>query len=104
MRIRRNRWYRLISTTRLRAFSSWASRKIYFVDFRLQETYIIHDFGKDLYGMELKLCICGYLRPELNFDSLDALVAAIQKDINDAKSQLDNESYEKYRTVDFFKN
>lgn len=54
--------------------------------------------------MQLKLCICGYLRPELSFDSLEVLVAAIQKDINDAKNQLDDESNEKYRCVDYFTN
>lgn len=52
----------------------------------------------------MKLCILGYLRPELNFTSLEALINAIKKDIDDAKNNLDNEIYEKYRTSEFFKN
>lgn len=53
----------------------------------------------------MKLCILGYLRPELNFTSLEALINAIKKDIDDAKNNLDNVLiYEKYRTSEFFKN
>ena len=35
------------------------------------ETHIIHDYGENLfYGDWLKVLICGYLRPEKNYDSL----------------------------------
>lgn len=69
---------------------------------QFQETHIIHNFAGDFYGKQLKLCVCGYLRPELNFDSLDALKTAINKDIEDAKNQLEEESYKKYLLNDFF--
>ncbi|XP_031621432.1 putative riboflavin kinase [Contarinia nasturtii] len=68
------------------------------------ETHIIHTFDTDLYGQTLKLCICGYLRPEKNFDSLDALIAAINQDIENAKQQLDAEQFINYKFNDFFKN
>lgn len=68
----------------------------------LQETHIMHNFGKDLYNSELKLCICGWLRPQENFDSLEALIAAIEKDKKDAEEQLDTEPFKAFKTNDFF--
>ena len=37
------------------------------------ETHIIHKFENDFYGSELIVVMLGYLRPEKNFDSLEAL-------------------------------
>lgn len=68
-----------------------------------QETYIIHEFDDDFYGQQLKLCICGYLRPEKNFDSMDSLIAAINEDIQNAKQQLDIEPFATYQFNEFFK-
>lgn len=67
------------------------------------ETYIVHEFDNDFYGKQLKLCICGYLRPEKNFDSMDALIEAINTDIKNAKDQLDIEPFASYHLNDFFK-
>ncbi|XP_055297524.1 riboflavin kinase [Sitodiplosis mosellana] len=67
------------------------------------EAHIIHKFDEDFYGKQMKLCICGYLRPETNFDSLDALKAAINEDIKNAKSQLDTEQFTNYKFNDYFK-
>lgn len=62
----------------------------------------MHPFDIDLYGKTLKLCICGYLRPETNFDSLDSLITAIRKDINDADNQLNIEPYKNFQFNEFF--
>lgn len=51
----------------------------------------------------LKVCVCGYLRPEKNFNSLDDLIQAIQKDIKDAETQLDLPEFTKYRDNEFFR-
>lgn len=67
-----------------------------------QETHILHDFNRDLYGSLLKVCIVGYLRPEKNFDSLDALITAIKNDIEDAKRLLDHPEYQKLKHHEFF--
>lgn len=32
---------------------------------RLQEPWLLHDFGEDFYGEELRLVIVGYIRPEV---------------------------------------
>ncbi|KAG8455263.1 hypothetical protein GDO86_001458 [Hymenochirus boettgeri] len=53
------------------------------------ETHIIHQFDKDFYGEILSIVIAGYIRPEKSFDSLDALIAAIYSDIEEAKKQLE---------------
>lgn len=68
-----------------------------------QETYIVHEFGGDFYGKQLKLCICGYLRPEKNFDSMESLIAAINDDIKNAKEQLDIEPFASHQFDDYFK-
>lgn len=63
----------------------------------------MHDFGKDFYGSTLKVCILGHLRPELNFDSLQALIEAINNDIAQAKQRLEEPEALKYKNHIFFK-
>ena len=53
------------------------------------ETHILKTYDTDFYGRWMKLKICGYIRPELNFDGLDALIMAIKEDVEHAKQQLD---------------
>ena len=69
----------------------------------LQETHILHNFAGDLYGSLLKVCIVGYLRPEQNFDSLEALIKAIKNDIDQADKLLNSEEHETFKSIDFFK-
>lgn len=67
------------------------------------ETHILHDFKSDLYGQTLKVCIVDYLRPELNFNSLNELIDAINGDIEKSKVKLDDPAYIKFSESDFFK-
>lgn len=53
----------------------------------LIEAHLI-DFDGDLYGTELKLRFRDRLRPELEFDDAQALIAQMEKDVADAKSVL----------------
>ncbi|CAE7921760.1 anon-84Ea [Symbiodinium sp. KB8] len=55
------------------------------------EPHLLAHFEEDFYGKQLKLVVTGYLRPEMNFDSLDALIAAIHSDIHAAYVALDEE-------------
>ncbi|MEZ4904618.1 MAG: riboflavin kinase [Spirosomataceae bacterium] len=48
-------------------------------DGRTQEVYIF-DFNKDIYGEKITVEIVGYIRPELKFNGLPALVKAIEED------------------------
>lgn len=69
------------------------------------EPHIIHDFkGEKFYGERLKLMVCGFLRPERNFDGLETLIAAIKQDIADSSSRLDEEAFDKLRKSEFWGN
>ena len=52
------------------------------------EPHLLHAFERDFYGEELRLLVTGYLRPEKNYPSLEALIAAIHADIKTADEQL----------------
>lgn len=64
----------------------------------------MYPFNKDLYGQLLKVCICGYIRPEMNFNSLDALIKTINNDIEFANLALEREEFEDMKKSNFFKN
>jgi riboflavin kinase len=40
------------------------------------------------YGQEIRLVVCGYVRPEANFTSLEALITRIHKDAEVSKAAL----------------
>lgn len=49
------------------------------------ETHIL-DFQGDIYGCEIEVKIVAFIRPELRFDSVEALVTAMQGDIEAART------------------
>ena len=51
------------------------------------ETYLF-DFDADLYGAHLSVALVDYLRPELKFDSLDALINQMNADCTQARAIL----------------
>ncbi|ENN72753.1 riboflavin kinase [Dendroctonus ponderosae] len=67
------------------------------------ETHLMHKFESDFYGKELRVVILGYLRPEQNFPGLDALIAAIDDDIKQARTRLEMPDLAGFRTNEFFK-
>ena len=66
------------------------------------ETHILKTYDTDFYGRWMKLKICGYIRPELNFDGLDALIMAIKEDVEHAKQQLDQSIFLKMKEEECF--
>ncbi len=46
------------------------------------------DFAGDLYGQEIEIAFRHFLRPEAKFDSLDAMVAQIERDCDQARELL----------------
>lgn len=67
-----------------------------------QETHIMHVFQEDFYGSELKVVMLGYVRPEKNFNSLEALIEAIKSDIAAADEQLSLPEYSSFKDHAFF--
>ncbi|XP_026819659.1 putative riboflavin kinase [Rhopalosiphum maidis] len=61
------------------------------------EIHILKQFDEDFYGSNLKVKVVGFIRPELNFNSVDELVNTIHSDIEYAKQNLDeNEKMDEY--------
>lgn len=65
---------------------------------RVLEAYLMSEFEEDFYGEEMRLCIIGYMRPELKFDSLDELMKHIRTDVDVAKAALDLQKALPFRT------
>ncbi|KAF1517398.1 Riboflavin kinase, partial [Eudyptes chrysocome] len=63
---------------------------------------ILPYFKDDFYGEILSIVIIGYIRPEKNFSSLEALISAIQEDTVEAKRQLDLPEHLKLKEDNFF--
>ncbi len=72
---------------------------------RVLEAYLME--GEDVlptefYGEEMRLCIVGYLRPELKFNGIDELIEAIANDVSVASKVLDRDEAKSYRNLTFF--
>ncbi len=53
----------------------------------LLEPYFF-DFSGDLYGQEIEVAFHSFIRPEGKFDTLDALIAQMDKDCDEARNRL----------------
>lgn len=77
----------LFDTPRLKGMMSIGVRPT--VDGRHRTIEVnLFDFDQDIYGRELRVFVILYLRPELKFNGLDELTAAIAKDKVDALEAL----------------
>ncbi|MES1909146.1 MAG: hypothetical protein MHM6MM_001943 [Cercozoa sp. M6MM] len=56
------------------------------------EAHLLHEFPEDFYGAELRLVLCGYLREQSDFTSLDALMDQIRRDIDVGREVLQREA------------
>jgi riboflavin kinase/FMN adenylyltransferase len=45
----------------------------------------LFDFSGDLYGQDVDVAIIGWIRPELKFDTLEALVGRMNEDAREAR-------------------
>ncbi|KAF8477276.1 hypothetical protein BDZ91DRAFT_708972 [Kalaharituber pfeilii] len=64
---------------------------------RSVEVHLLHIFAGDFYGAQMKLAILGYIRPELDYVSKEALIADIKTDIEIAKASLERETWDRGR-------
>ena len=56
------------------------------------EAYLL-DFDRDIYGQQLTFSFEKYLRPEAKFDSLEALIAQINADVQASREYLTQSAY-----------
>ena len=66
------------------------------------ETHIINYFGTDFCGSQLRICITGYIRPEMDFRSLDDLIFTIKIDIDTANIKLERAEMKTIQDYGFF--
>mmetsp|Transcript_37821 Transcript_37821/g.119301 ORF Transcript_37821/g.119301 Transcript_37821/m.119301 type:complete len:201 (-) Transcript_37821:21-623(-) len=67
------------------------------------EPWLLHEFEEDFYGEELRLVVCGYIRPEADFVSLEALIAEIHNDASIARAVLPTEPFKEFECDPFLK-
>jgi len=60
------------------------------------EIHIMHEFESDFYGYEMKAVVLGYIRPELDYTSREALIEDIEVDKQVARNSLDRPGYALY--------
>jgi riboflavin kinase len=61
------------------------------------EIHILANFPSDFYGATLSLIILGFIRPEYDYVSKDALVEDIREDIRVAQRSLEREAYGEWK-------
>ncbi|KAI0370203.1 riboflavin kinase [Pilatotrama ljubarskyi] len=66
------------------------------------EIHIMHNFAADFYGHEMKAIVLGYIRPELDYTSLEGLIEDIETDKRVALKSLARPAYEGYQSDPFF--
>lgn len=66
-------------------------------EFKTVEIHILHKFGSDFYGAKIKFNILGYIRPELDYTTAEALINDINIDIEIAKNFLQTPEYSIYK-------
>ncbi|KAK8190488.1 uncharacterized protein BKA78DRAFT_252442 [Phyllosticta capitalensis] len=60
---------------------------------RSVEVHIMHDFPRDFYGSHLNLVVLGFIRPEYDYVSKEALIDDIRTDIDVAHRSLARPAY-----------
>ncbi|KAK9380808.1 riboflavin kinase-domain-containing protein [Kockiozyma suomiensis] len=67
------------------------------------EVHVVHKFSQQFYGARIKLAVLGYIRPESNFVSVEALIDEIMHDIQVAKDKLAQPEIKKVAEEEFWK-
>lgn len=70
---------------------------------RSAEIHIINKYKHNFYGADIRFLVLGYIRPELDYVSVEALINDINFDIQVALNSLERPEYAKYKNDEFFK-
>ncbi|CCK68099.1 riboflavin kinase KNAG_0A04220 [Huiozyma naganishii CBS 8797] len=65
-------------------------------NYKTVELHILHEFENNFYGAQVKFNLLGYIRPELNYTTVDALIHDINTDIGISKSTLAKPEYKRF--------
>ncbi len=60
---------------------------------RSAEVHVLHAFRADFYGTHMRLAIAGFIRDELDYSGLEALIADINLDCDVARNSLDRAAW-----------
>ncbi|KAN0120160.1 riboflavin kinase [Hyaloscypha variabilis] len=60
---------------------------------RSAEVHVLHKFEKDFYGCEMRVSILGFIRRELDYVSVEALIGDIETDCRVAGASLEREAW-----------
>ncbi|KAH7105726.1 riboflavin kinase [Auriculariales sp. MPI-PUGE-AT-0066] len=60
------------------------------------EVHVLHKFAHDFYGHEIRVIVLGYIRPELDYISREALIDDINTDISVGLRSLDRDAYSSF--------
>lgn len=71
---------------------------------RSVEVHIIHSFPNDFYGVRMNLVILGFIRPEYDYVSKEALIEDIRMDIKVGLNSLEREGYRDFRNDEYLTN
>lgn len=63
------------------------------------EVHIMHKFPNNFYGAHIRYTVLGYIRPELDYTTREALIADINKDIDYANFALLTPSCQEYKSL-----
>lgn len=63
------------------------------------EVYIIHKFEDSFYGADMSAVICGYIRPELDYEGIEALKKDIQLDVDIGLMYLSEDGYKECKKL-----
>ncbi|KAL0039683.1 hypothetical protein WJX77_005068 [Trebouxia sp. C0004] len=65
------------------------------------EIHVLHKYSKDFYGQPMRAIACGFIRPEMKFVSIGALIARIKTDAGIASKQLDAPEFQSLKADAF---
>nr|VWO97338.1 5-aminolevulinate synthase (EC (5-aminolevulinic acid synthase) (Delta-ALA synthase) (Delta-aminolevulinate synthase) [Ganoderma boninense] len=68
------------------------------------EIHVMHDFQIDFYGHNMKVMVLGYIRPELDYGSREALIEDIETDKRVALKSIARTGYQQFQLDPFFDN
>lgn len=66
------------------------------------EVHLLKKFETDFYGKEIKVIFAGYIRPELDFSSVEELIKEIKNDIAVAERELEQPDISAYKNHKYF--